>query len=33
MSAAEYPDSQTQDPADEDEFRALVGDDLSLIHI
>jgi len=28
MSAAEYPDSQTQDPADEDEFRALVGDDV-----
>ena len=28
MSAAEYPDSQTQGPADEDEFRALVGDDV-----
>ena len=28
MSVAEYPDSQTQDPADEDEFRALVGDDV-----
>lgn len=28
MSAAEYPDSQTQDPADEDEFRTLVGDDV-----
>ena len=28
MSAAEYPDSQTQDPADEDEFSALVGDDV-----
>ena len=28
MSAAEYPDSQTQDPTDEDEFRALVGDDV-----
>ena len=28
MSAAEYPDSQTQDPADEDEFMALVGDDV-----
>jgi len=28
MSAAEYPDSQTQGPAAEDEFRALVGDDV-----
>lgn len=32
MSAAEYPDSQTQDPADEDEFRALVGDDVEPLH-
>ena len=33
MSAAEYPDSQTQDPADEDEFRALVGDDVEPLQV